>query len=186
MPRTQKVENVYLESAKKLRASLPKFFVFLGAAFLVWIFGSALLIPLGTGVFLGGVETSKIINLLVLGSLVVLIITSFREIKNVANSLAGLALYYIGGNSNNEKLRLQKLQSTFRSFSYVILAAVFFILFRGFLLEIHPALAGIVVILLAIWAIVSLYAVVMAMSGEIEEAASSFAERIEQRVKRRK
>lgn len=41
-------------------------------------------------------------------------------------------------------------------------------------------------IIVAIWAIVALYGVVMAMSIEIEEAAVAFTERLEKCVRKRK
>lgn len=187
MQRKHKVEDVYLESAHQLRKSLPRFAIFLGAVFLVWIFGSSLLIPLGTGIQLGRIEASKIVNIIVLGALVVLVITSFREIKLVANAMAGFVTYYIGNSrGETDSSRLEKLKTTFRSFAYVILVSILFLAFKPLLSELHPVIPGIIVIVITIWSIIALYGVVMALSGEIEEAASAFAERIEKRARKRK
>ncbi len=187
MQKHKSTEDVYLSSASKLRASLPKFVVFLGATFLVYMFGSVLLIPLGQGVFLGGIETSKLVNFIIIIALSALILTSFREIRDVATALAGFVTYYVGnGGSKIHPTRLQKLQTTFRSFAYVILVSIFFMLFRPVLYEVHPALPGIAVIIIALWAIIALYGVVMVMGGEIEEAANSFTERLEKQIRKRK
>ena len=186
MARKNQVENLYLESARKLRRSLPRFVIFLGTTFLIWIFGANLLIPLGQNIFVGGIESSKIINLVVLAALIAIVITSFTEIREVADAFAGFVTFYVGNQTRKiEPSRLEKLKTTFRSFAYVILVSILFLLFKPLLADIHSTLPGIIVIIIAIWAIVALYGIVMAMSGEIEEAASAFAERLEKRARRK-
>ncbi len=187
MPGKRKVVDVYLESARKLRASLPKSIIFLGAAMLIWLFGTNILIPLGTGVLIYDTETSKIINLIVIVSIFVMISATFREIREVADASAGFVIYFVGnGRKSVDETRLHKLRKTFRNLSYVILASIVFLIFKPILDGIHPALAGIVLVVISIWTIISLYAVVMAMSSEIEEAATSFSENLEKQIKKKK
>ncbi len=186
MVKKNRIEEIYLNSANKLRSSLPKFIIFLGAAFMIWIFGTVLLIPLGQGVFVSNVEASKVINVIVVSSMIVLIFIAFREIKNIAEAAAGFVTYYIGnGKHDTVEMRLGKLERTFRSLAYVIFASLIFLMFRPVFDLVHPAAAGIIVILIAIWAIVSIYTVVMAMSGEVEEAARTFADDMKKRVKKK-
>lgn len=187
MPRSNKVEHVYLDSARKLRASLPKSAIFIGAAALVWLFGTSILIPLGQGIFVYGTEASKIINLILIVAIFVMIATSFREIREVADAAAGFVTYFVGnGKKVVEETRLHRLKKTFRNFAYVILAAIVFLMFKPILDGIHPALAGIVLVLISIWSIISLYAVVMAMSSEIEEAAVHFSKNLEKEIRKKK
>lgn len=181
------IEEIYLKSAHKLRTGLPKFVIFLGASFLIWLVGTILLIPLGQGTFVNEIEASLIINLIVIAAVLVLIFSSFKEIRDVADACAGFVTYYVGnGRQTVVSTRTRKLRGTFRSLAYVILVSLLFIMFKSVLDKIHPALAGMVIIVIAIWVIVALYSVVMAMSSEIEEAASAFTAEIEKAVKKRK
>jgi hypothetical protein len=182
-----RVEKVYLNALHKLRTSLPKFIIFLGATFLVWYFGVLLLIPLGKDIFIGDVEASKIVNLILIATLIVLIFSSFREIREVADSLAGIVIYYTSKNGTSiNTLRIKKLSSTFRSLVYVLLASFLFLVFKSLLDTIHPALAGMIVIAISIWAIIALYGVVMAVGSEIEEASKFFIKDLEKKLKKRK
>lgn len=183
----ESVEELYLKSAHKLRTSLPKFVIFLGASFLIWLVGMILLIPLGQGTFVNEIEASLIINLIVIAAVLVLIFASFKEIRDVADACAGFVTYYVGnGRQAVVSTRIRKLQGTFRSLAYVILVSLLFIMFKSILDQIHPALAGVVIIVIAIWIIIALYSVVMAMSSEIEEAAAAFTLEIEKAVKKRR
>ncbi len=182
-----KAEDIYISSARKLRSSLPKFVIFLGSAFLVWMIGTLLLIPLGIGVHIGSIEAEKIINVIVIVAIIILIFGSYREIKDVADAAAGFVTYYVGnGRTKVHSTRIEKLKKTFRSLAYVILVSILFLIFKSLLDSVHPALAGIVVILISVWAIVAIITVVMAMSSEVEEAARAFTKELKTKVRKRK
>jgi hypothetical protein len=186
MQKRSNIEEVYIESAKKLRVSLPKFVILVSSVALIWLFGTALLIPVGKGIFVSNIEVSEVVNLIVVVTIFILIIASFREIKNVADALAGFVIYFVGSERDSTVLtRLKRLQKSFRNMAYVILVSLFFLLFRQLLDKIHEALAGVVWIVVVLWAIVSIISVIMAMSTEIEEAAHVFAEKID-RVRMRR
>jgi hypothetical protein len=183
----ESVEEIYLKSAHSMRTSFPKFVIFLGAATLVWIVGTLLLIPLGRGTFVNELEASQIVNLILIAAVLVLIFASFKEIRSIADACAGFVTYYVGNDRKGiAATRVRKLRGTFRSFAYVILVSLLFIMFKSLLDQVHPALAGVFVIVIAVWVIVALYSVVMAMSSEIEEAAVGFTAEIERVIKARK
>jgi len=187
MAKKMTIEDIYVNSHKKLRTSFPKTVIFLGAAFLVWIFGITLLIPLGQGVTIYDIEVSRIINLLIIFTILFFIFVTFREVRVLASAIAGFVTYYIGNHRNVvDMTRVTKLERTFKSLSYVILLSLIFLMFRPVLDGVHPALAGIFLIIIAIWAIVSLYGVVLAMSSEIEQAADSFTKSLEKSMKKRR
>jgi hypothetical protein len=170
-----------------MRTSFPKFVIVLGAATLVWIVGTILLIPLGRGTFINELEASEIVNLILIAAVLVLIFASFKEIRNIADACAGFVTYYAGnGHKTVVATRVRKLRGTFRSFAYVILVSLLFIMFKSLLDQVHPALAGVFIIVIAVWVIVALYSVVMAMSSEIEEAAIGFTAEIERVIKARR
>lgn len=181
------VEKVYFDSIRKFRTCLPKFIIFLGATFLVWYFGILLLIPLGEGVFINNIEASRVINIILIATIIVLTFSSFREIRGVADSLAGFVIYYSSKNREKvDSLRIKKLRGTFRSLVYVLLVSFLFLVFRPILDVVHPALGGIVVIGISIWVIIALYCLVMAMGAEIEEASYHFIEDLKKKLNKRR
>lgn len=185
MTKEKIIDEIYIDSAKKLRLALPKFVILLGTAFLIWIFGTTLLIPLGTGIMMGNIETSKIVNIIVIAAVSVLVFASFREIRNIADACAGYVTYYIGNEKGGvKKNRLEKLQRTFRGLAYVIFVSLVFLMFKSILDQIHPALAGIAVIIITIWTIVGLYGVVMTLGSEIEEATRMFVKETKKKLEK--
>jgi hypothetical protein len=181
------IEEIYIESTRKLRTSLPKFVIFLGASFLIWMFGTALLIPLGKEVFIYDVEASKVINLIVVAAILVLIMASFKEIRATADACAGFVIFYVGGEKNTvSNIRVERLEGTFRSLAYVILVSLLFLMFKDLLEQVHPALSGLTIVVIVMWVIVALYSVVMALSSEVEEAARIFTEKVEKRLRKRR
>lgn len=182
----ESIEEVYIDSAKRLRKSLPKFIVLISSALLIWIFGMVVFIPLTEGVRILDIDTSRLVNLILIFALILLIVLSFSEIKNISHACAGFVAYYIG--SEREKIseqRLLRLRRSFTNLADVLLASFFFILFKPLLEQLHSALAGIVLIVLIIWAIVALVSVAMVLGNEIEEAAIKFTEALEERIKKR-
>jgi hypothetical protein len=187
MPKEISVGEVYFKSTEKLRAALPKFIIFLGTASLMWLFGVSIFLPLSEGILLGDLEASAIVNLILIVTIIILCIGSFREVRATADAIAGFVIFYVGRErSKVSELRLMKLRGVFRSLAYVMLASVVFLMFKGALGQIHPLLPGMGVILLVIWAIISLYSVGMAVGSEVEEAARIFAKDVEKRMKKGK
>ena len=142
---------------------------------------------MGKGIFVNNIEAPELINLIAMISIFVLVIASFREIKNVSDAIAGFVAYFVGSERENiGETRIKKLEKTFRSLAYVILISLFFMLFQHLFNQIHPALAGVILIIIVIWAIVSLISVAMVLSTEIEEAAHKFSNNLEKQIKKKK
>lgn len=179
-------EDIYIESAKKLRSSLPKFVMYLSAIVLIWLFGAVLFVPLGKGVFLGDIEVSHIIDLIIIITIIILVFSSFNEIKNIGDAIAGYIAFYVSTDYHQiDSIRIKKWKKILRNLLYVILISIFFLLFKGLLEQIHVALPGIVLILLVIASVIVLFMLVMTMGAEIEEATKKFSEKFEKRFKRR-
>jgi len=180
------VEEVYLESAKKLRSSLPKFAISLVAVTLIWLFGSMIFVPLGKGMTIGNIEVSQIISIIIVITVVILIIDCFNEIRNTADAISGFIAYFVGSEHNGISVtRIKKWKKALRMLAYIILVSVFFILFKPIMEQIHPVLPGIVLILIVIAAVIIILLLVMVMGTEIEEAAKEFAMRFEKPPQRR-
>jgi len=177
------VEEVYISSAKKLRTSLPKFVIFIGMAYLIWLVGTTFIIPLSMGNLIGAIETIRLDSITILAAVILLIIGSFIEIRSVADAAAGIIVSYVlPRNSNAEEVRLRQFRRCLRSIGYVIPFTVSFLIFGDLLRQINPLLNTIIPVIIGVWVVVAAILLAMVMGLEIEESARIFAEKIEKRL----
>lgn len=174
------VEEMYLNSAKKLRASLPKFVIFLGIAYLIWLIGTTFFIPISNGVFIKAIQTVKLESFIILAAVLVLIFVSFLEIRKVSDACAGLVASYITHRKSKiEEMRFRQLRRSFLNFGYLILVGVTYLIFAGLLSQINVFIVQIVPALIGIWVVISAIFLAMVLGLEIEESARVLSERIE-------
>ncbi len=185
MPKND-LDKIYISSAKKLRASFPKFVLFISLAYSVWLIGLKVILPLSKGSSIGLIEVTRIDSLLILGAVLALIFASFVEMKNLADACAGLMVSYISHQGEIEELRLRKVRRTFRITGYLIPTVISYLIFASILEQIHPMLTTIIPILIVVWVVIASVLLAMILGLELEEAAKSFAEKIEERIKKKK
>ena len=173
-------EEAYLASARKLRASLPKFVIFFGIAYLIWATVTTFFIPLAEGVFIGKVEALKLESLLVLAIILVLIGLSFAEMKNIADASAHLLTFYISSSAPTE-IRLEKLRTGLRLLLLILPFTFSYLMFKSLLQQIHPTISLLVPIGVMVWTIVAFILFAMVLGLEIEEAAKAFVERFKRK-----
>ena len=176
-----KTEEVYIKSAKELRAGLPKLVTFLGIACIIWLITTNFFIPISEGILVGSVEALKIESLITLIVIISLIILSFIESKKVANALAGLLISYLSG-EEIEPIRLKKLRVTFQSIIYVIPVYVSFVIFSKVIDQIYPLLNSIIPIIIIVWIVVAFFLLAMVLGVEIEEMAKKLIEKRRKKV----
>lgn len=179
------LNKIYLNSVKKLRASFPKFVLFISLAYSVWLIGLNVILPLSKGSSIGLIEVARIDSLLILGAVLALIFASFVEMKNLADSCAGLIVSYTSHQSSVEELRLRRIRRTFRITGYIIPAVISYLIFTSILEQIHPILTTVIPILIVVWVVIASVLLAMVLGLEIEEAAKSFAEKIEEKMKKK-
>jgi hypothetical protein len=174
------VEEMYLNSAKKLRASLPKFVIFLGTAYLIWLIGTTFFIPLSNGVFIRAVETAKLESFVILAAVLALIFVSFLEIRKVSDACAGLLASYITHRESKiDEIRLRQLRRSFLNVGYLIPTGISFLIFADLLNQINPFIVQIVPVIFGVWIVVSAVFLAMVLGLEIEESARVLSESIE-------
>lgn len=177
-------DEIYLDSARKLRANLPKFVIFLGVAALLWLIGTYFVVPLGKGGKIGSVDTYRLDFLILLAATLVLIVAAFLEISIVSDSLAGLVASYITHREARiEEVRLRKIKRSFRTAAYIIPIVVSYLLFAGYLEKIYPPLNIVIPVIIVIWVVVAAILLCMVLGVELEEASRLFADTIEKRMK---
>lgn len=176
--------EVYVSSAKKLRTSLPKFIIFLGLAYVIWLLGTTFLIPTGKGDFIGAIEAARLDSLLILTVVVIFIIASFLEICKFADACAGLTASYIAYKEEKiDDIRLRKVRRTFKTTAYIIPSTVTFLIFNNILQKINPMISIVIPIVIVIWVVLAAIMMAFVLGLEIEEAAKTFAERFEKKAK---
>lgn len=184
MAEEKSIGEVYLESAKRLRASLPKFVIFMGTAYLIWLIGTTFLVKHGT--FIGAIEAAKLESLAVLAATLVLILASFIEIREVADSMTGITISFIANRESKFKdVRFLQLRRAFRNIGYIVPFIVSSFMFSNILGQIHPLINLVVPVLIAVWVVVALVTLAMVLGIEIEESAREFKEKLERRIKKK-
>jgi len=174
------IEEIYLNSAKKLRASLPKFVIFLGIAYLIWLIGTTFFIPTSNGVFIKSIGTAKLESFIILAAVLVLIFLSFIEVRKVSDACAGLVASYITHRESKvQEIRFRQLRRSFLNIAYLIPAGVAYLIFFELLNQINPLIVQIVPVLFGIWIVIAAIFLAMVLGLEIEESARVLTERIE-------
>lgn len=177
MPEGKSSEEVYLNSVIKLRLSFPKFVIFLGVAFIVWLIGTSFIFPLSKG-SLGSVDALSIESLILIAAVLVLIFLSFIEIKNVADASAGLIATYITKESNVEEVRLMKIRRSLRTTFYIIPTVTAYIIFSKVIEQIYAPLNTIIPILIVLWVVIASIFLAMVLGLELDEASRLFIEKL--------
>ncbi|WP_292393651.1 hypothetical protein [Methanoculleus sp. UBA303] len=175
-------EQLLAESRHEIYDSLPKIAVGLAIAFLIWIFGVLIFLPLakvlGNPFLFGLIGLDSLISAIILVALVIVVFGIFREVLDVTDALAG---YVTGAYSRGETPdeQVERYRLAFRGIAYVLLAVIAFLFFLPFIAGIFPVLAGIILVILVLWAILVLFRTGRLFSGEIERWAAEFSQKIE-------
>ncbi len=178
MPNSNNVEEIYLEAVKKLRASFPKFVIFLGLAYIVWLLYSNFFFQLSKEKSIGNVEIARLDSLLIISAVIILIFASFVEIKNVADSCAGLVTSYISSSGKIEEIRVRKVKRAFRTTFYILPFTIAYIIFSNLLEQIFPLLITIIPLAIVIWVFIASILLAMVLGLELEVAANNFIKRL--------
>jgi len=179
---------LYIQSVEKFRSGFPRFIMFLSAVFLLWVF-SPLILSLGKDVFIRGIEVTRIINLLLLSYTLIFILLTFREIREVADAVAGYIVYSLSPvdeEENKLRQRYRKIRSNFRQLSYILVTAVLYSIFKQFLLSIVPEIVAVFGIVIVLWLLLTLYAFSLSIAAELEERTNRILRKINGKNKRRK
>lgn len=174
--------EVYITSTKLIREAAPKTVLNVGVAILIWIFANLVFIPISEGVFIDQYSVAQIIGLITLVALIGLILTIIYELRRMAEAAAGILAYEIGRREEVNASEISHYRTALTGILYVIIVALIFLLFSKNLSMIHPALTGIALIVVVIWAFFTIWRVGRALSAEITRYAGEWAERLNGRA----
>jgi hypothetical protein len=177
-------EEVRIESKREIYDSLPKLVVYLSIAILIYLFAILVFIPLGQGFDIAGVLTATVISAIAIIAILMLLWRSSREIRDICNAIGGLIAVNVGkkGASDEEVAHYRK---AVKGIVYVFAVVIAFLFIGSLLTEISGGVAGILLIVIFLWAVCTLYSAGMAISAEIESAANEMAQKLEKSVAKR-
>lgn len=170
------------DSKLKLRVSLPKLAIHIFIAALIWIFGQLIFVPLaGTFEPLFGFDLGPIISLIIVAALILVLVRVAFELRDTADALAGISAV-AASRATTESVHVENYQRGFRGLFYILYAIIIFLFFFTFLATIHPALAGVVLVVIVIWAVVELFYIGSGFSKAVEEWSGRAVNRVERLV----
>ncbi|MFP3946323.1 MAG: hypothetical protein ACLFVI_05410 [Archaeoglobaceae archaeon] len=176
-------EEIHRESKQGIKTSVPKIIVNLVVAGLIWLFAVLVFQPLantlGDPFLFGLIGMTALISGIVLIALVLIFLRIIKEVGDLTYGIAGLtALSFSRGETSESKL--ERYRSGFRWLGYVVVAVVAYLFFLPIIAGLHPTLAGIILVVLLIWAILMLLRVGGVFSEDIEKKAGEISQRVEE------
>lgn len=170
--------EVYIASTTLIGEVGPKVVLNISVAVLIWLFGNLIFIPISEGILIQGYAVTEVISLITLAALVGLMAAIVYEAHRMADAAAGILAYEVGRRGEVSVDEVSHYRTALRGLLYVGLVSLAFLLVSRNLSVIHPALAGVILIGLVIWAFFTLWRVGRALSAEIKRYAAEWAERL--------
>ncbi|MBE0511856.1 hypothetical protein IBX38_02265 [Candidatus Bathyarchaeota archaeon] len=168
-------ERVSKESREALVGAVPSITVGVIAAILLWLFGNLIFIPISEGIEWFGYPLTQILTFIILVGLAIFVMKILVDVRRAVDALAGLAACEIGAPYDVTPAEVGHYKTALRGILHVIIVSLAFLLFSDYLARIHPALSGVVLIAIVVWAIFEIYRAVKAISDEIRRYSAEWA-----------
>jgi len=168
-------EKVSKESKANLIGALPSITVGVIAAILLWLFGNLVFIPIAQGIEWFGYPLPQILTFVILIALAAFVLKILVDVRKAVDALAGLAAVEIGAPSDVSQTEVEHYTTAMRGVFYIIIVSLAFLLFSDYLAMIHPALSGVILLAIVVWAIFQIWRSVKAISSEIKRYSTDWA-----------
>jgi|GEM_PF-2041186 len=169
-------ENSILNAKRELVDSAPKAVVYAVTAFVIWLFTKAVFIPLGDITIYGNITAATIIVAISTVTILIIVLKVLKEIRDVCDAISALIAISIDPKAAPTEYVIY--QNVLKSLVYVLVVAIAFLFFGSLLNEIHPALSGIILVIVFLWAIGTLYRAGMMVSEKIEAKAKKITAKV--------
>jgi len=181
------VEKVYKEGMLKLKENIPQIIINLVVAGLIWVFGILVFIPiadmLGNPYLFGLTALKPIISAIITIALIIVLLRVTKDFGELTDGVADIIAVKLAGSRVNEE-KLKRYRRGLRGFAYLIVAIIAYLFFLPVISGITPVLAGIVLIILVLWAVVVLINIGDIFSDEIEEGIRIATEKLEKALEK--
>jgi hypothetical protein len=174
---TKGYEEIRSESRQAISSTLPKIVLDVGAAILIWLFARLVFIPVSEGIDFLGYPLPQILNFIVLLALIVIVLKILVDIRKLVDGVAGYAACEIGAPYDVSTEEVAHYRTALVGIFDVIVVSLVYLLFVDFLTNIHPGLAGFVLLVVVVWAIFKIWRVVQAVSSEIKRYTSEWSQK---------
>ncbi|MFO7967257.1 MAG: hypothetical protein R6U44_06635 [Archaeoglobaceae archaeon] len=176
-------EEIHRESKQEIKTSVPTIITNLVIAALIWLFAVLVFLPLagtlGDPFIFGLIGMNSLISGIVLIALAIILLKIVKEIGDLTYGVAGLATLSFKRGEVSEGA-LENYRSGFKWIGYVIVAVVAYLFFLPIIAGLHPTLAGIVLVVLVIWAIMMLLRAGGMFSEDIGKEAGKLSQKVDE------
>jgi hypothetical protein len=138
----QKLFSVAKEKLSDVAANLL-------VALLIWLFGTLVFIPAANEILPQRIPLA--ISLVILIGFTVFVVRAVNNGLNLVFDSAANVIAYDYKNWKKSKIPIENLKKTAKSLVYIIALITFYLLYSPFLLTIHPALNGLMLIPVILW-----------------------------------
>jgi hypothetical protein len=164
-------KETYIETKRASREAvaetLPKIVLDVSAAVLIWLFGKLVFLPIAEGIDFYGYPLPEFLNFVILVTLVVIMFKVIVDVRKFIDGLAGYTAIVIGADYDVTEEEVTHYKTALGGLFDVIVVSLAYTLLVDYFSGIHPALAGVTLLALVVWAIFKLWSVVQSISGEI-------------------
>ena len=168
-------EKVSKESKESLMSALPSITVGVVAAILLWLFGNLVFMPIAEGIVWLGYPLPQILTVIILAALVMFVLKILVDVRQAVDALAGLAAVEIGATTDVTTTEVEHYKTAMRGIFYIVIVSLAFLLFSDYISRIHPALSGVALIAIVVWAIYEIWRALKAISQEIKRYSAEWA-----------
>jgi hypothetical protein len=114
-------------------------------AFLIWLFGNLVFIPLANSL---NWQTGILCSLIFFTAFTILLLRALPNLKKLVDAFS---VFPARKYSIRKGLRYENSLVLFRHILYIIVAVILYLLYLPFLTNFHPSISGIVLILVLVW-----------------------------------
>ena len=162
-------------SREAVAETLPKIVLDVSAAVLIWLFGKLVFLPIAEGIDFYGYPLPESLSFVILVTLVVIMFKVIIDVRKLIDGLAGYTAIAIGSDYDVTEEEITHYKTALGGLFDVIVVSLAYMLLVDYFSGIHPALAGVTLLALVVWAIFKLWAVVQSISGEIRRYTAKWS-----------
>jgi hypothetical protein len=170
-------EQTRRDAREAIADTLPRIALDVSAAVLIWLFGRLVFLPIAEGINFFGYPLPEILNFVILVALVIIVMKVIVDARKFIDGVASYSAVIIGSDYDVTEQEVEHYKTALGGLFDVIVVSLAYILFVDYFSGIHPAIAGVTLLALVIWAIFKLWGVVQSISGEIRRYTSRWSRR---------
>ena len=121
-------------------------------------------------------------NFIILVALAVILLKILVDMRRFIGGLAGYAAVEIGAQYDVTSEEVDHYRTALGGIFYIIVVSLGYLLFVDYVSGIHPALSGVLLLFIVVWAIFQIWRVVQAVSDELRRYTGRWAEKALERT----